>query len=80
MDLTSDIPNDVTAVATLESSIPLKINGSFTKKSPVFSYTVIEVLSETSLLKKAVAPLYFPFTNVGTESVVDSLRVIFVWN
>ena len=49
-------------------------------RSRQFSYTVMEVLLETSLLKKAVAPLYFPFTNVGTESVVDSLRVIFVWN
>ena len=40
----------------------------------------MDVLSDTESLKKAVDPLYLPFTKVGTVRVVDSFNVIFVCN
>jgi len=79
--LISDIPADVIAIATLEFSIPSKISGSLSTKSPLLSYTVNAAPAETFSLKNAVAPLYFPLTWTGTVKVIGSLSVMWenVW-
>ena len=49
--------------------MPLNIIGSFGMNSPFVSYTCKDVDADTADLKNPVAPLYFPFTKVGVESV-----------
>ena len=77
-DLISEVPYAVTAIETYPDSIPSKINDSFLKKFPFVSYKVIKLLLETSSLINPLAPLFFPWTKVGTDSVIGSFKVISV--
>ena len=77
-DLISEIPNEVTAIATRPDSIPSKINDSFLRKLPLVSYRVIREFAETASLINPLAPLFAPWTKVGTANVIGSFKVISV--
>ena len=82
-DFTLDIPNSVTATATLPLAIPLKVRASFLIKLPEVSVTVKARPDETAYLKNPVAPLLFPLINVPAPKVplLPSLLVggWFIW-
>ena len=82
-DFTLDIPNSVTATATLPLAIPLKVRASFLIKLPEVSVTVKARPDETAYLKNPVAPLLLPLINVPAPKVplLPSLLVggWFIW-
>ena len=77
-DLISEIPYDVIAVATYPDSKPSKIKDSFFIKVPFVSYKVIKLFDDTDSLINPLAPLFFPWTKVGTSKVIGSFKVISV--
>ena len=77
-DLTSLIPNDVTAKAILLFSSPLIINGSFGTKSPDLSYIDKDVVLLAFDLKNPVAPLNLPFIKAGVLNVIAWFNVTLV--